>query len=82
MRAVGRRERGAKAVRKEFRNVQNSFRSAVSPASGAVISTLPVSSSLSLSPCRGEGAGRRMAVRELGLPGPHGCVPGGERWMI
>lgn len=50
MRTLGRREREVKAVRKEFQNVQNSFRSVISHVScfGAVISMLPVSFSLSL----------------------------------
>lgn len=48
--------------------------------SGAVISTCPIS--FSLSPCYGEEEGRSRPMEQLGLPRPHGCCQIGERRMM
>lgn len=82
MRTLGRREREVKAVRKEFQNVQSSFRSVDQSCLllwGSHLYAPSYLLPLPPSPCQGDGAGRRVAAGELGLPGPQGCVPVGER---
>ena len=74
MRTLGRREREVKAVRKEFQNVQSSFRSVDQSCLLLWGSHLYAPSFLLPLP-----PGRRVAAGELGLPGPQGCVPVGER---